>query len=94
MAPHIPQKEIGIRPGEKLHEVMCPADDSYHTFEYDDHFVIAPAIKFSSRSNDFTKNALQETGKAVAQGFEYNSQNNQHFLTVEQIREYNYKAMK
>ena len=40
MAPNIPIKEIGIRPGEKLHEVMCPVDDSYHTYEFHDHFVL------------------------------------------------------
>ena len=62
MAPKLDIKIVGIRPGEKLHEIMCPSDDSYHTYEYDDHFVIAPSIKFSSRSNDFTVNALNEHG--------------------------------
>ena len=56
MAPTLNIKIVGIRPGEKLHEVMCPADDSYHTYEYDDHYVIAPSIIFSGRSNDFTIN--------------------------------------
>ena len=46
MAPDLPQEIIGIRPGEKLHEVMCPADDSYHTYEFDDYYVIAPSITF------------------------------------------------
>ena len=89
MAPHLPIKIIGIRPGEKLHEIMCPADDSYHTFEYDDHFVIAPSIQFFSRSNDFTINALKETGQQVEQGYEYNSLNNQRFLSVEELLEFN-----
>ncbi len=89
MAPDLPQKMIGIRPGEKLHEVMCPADDSYHTFEFKDHFVIAPSINFSSRSNDFSKNALGEQGHPVAEGFEYNSKNNDYFLARDQILEYN-----
>ncbi len=92
IAPDLPQKEIGIRPGEKLHEVMCPVDDSYHTFEYDDHFVIAPTINFSSRSNDFTRNAIGEQGKAVEHGFEYNSKNNPHFMTVEEIKAFNLEA--
>jgi UDP-N-acetylglucosamine 4,6-dehydratase/5-epimerase len=92
IAPDLPQKEIGIRPGEKLHEVMCPVDDSYHTFEYDDHFVIAPTIIFSSRSNDFTRNAIGEIGKSVEHGFEYNSQNNPHFMTVEEIKAFNLEA--
>ncbi|MFO6421856.1 UDP-N-acetylglucosamine 4,6-dehydratase (inverting) [Motilimonas sp. KMU-193] len=89
MAPHLPQKIIGIRPGEKLHEVMCPADDSYHTFEFGTYFVIAPSISFSSRSNDFSRNALNEQGQVVAEGFEYNSKNNTHFLKPEEILDYN-----
>ncbi len=92
VAPDIAQKIIGIRPGEKLHEVMCPADDSYHTYEYDDHFVIAPTIIFSSRSNDFTVNGLGEKGKQVAHGFEYNSRDNEDFLTIDEIREFNKQA--
>lgn len=89
MAPNLPTKLIGIRPGEKLHEIMCPADDSYHTFEYEDHFVIAPSIQFSSRSNDFTVNALNEKGQQVEHGFEYDSQNNPHFLTPSELLSFN-----
>ncbi len=89
MAPKLNMKIIGIRPGEKLHEIMCPADGSYHTFEYDDHFVIAPSIKFSSRCNDFTINNLQERGKKVARGFEYNSKNNPEFLSKEDLLDLN-----
>ncbi|PKG81131.1 UDP-N-acetylglucosamine 4,6-dehydratase (inverting) [Colwellia sp. 75C3] len=89
MAPNLPIKNIGIRPGEKLHEIMCPADDSYHTYEYDDHFVIAPSIKFSSRSNDFTVNALEERGQLVDSGFEYNSKNNPEFLSQEDLLDFN-----
>ncbi|MBU2884044.1 UDP-N-acetylglucosamine 4,6-dehydratase (inverting) [Psychrosphaera sp. B3R10] len=89
IAPDIPIKEIGIRPGEKLHEVMCPQDDSYHTFEFEDHFVIGPTIRFYSRSNDFSTNQLGETGKPVEHGFEYNSLTNEDFLNVEQIAQLN-----
>ena len=89
MAPKLEHRIIGIRPGEKLHEVMCPSDDSYHTFEFDDHFIIAPTINFSSRSNDFTRNALNEKGKAVEQGFEYNSNNNPNFMTIAEIEALN-----
>jgi len=92
MAPNLSQKEVGIRPGEKLHEVMCPADDSYHTFEYEDHFVIAPSIIFSSRSNDFTLNAISERGKPVDHAFEYNSKNNSHFSTISEIKAFNKQA--
>jgi UDP-N-acetylglucosamine 4,6-dehydratase len=92
MAPGMPTKIIGIRPGEKLHEIMCPADDSHLTIEFDSYYVIAPTITFYSGSNDFTVNALGETGKPVEHGFEYNSGNNTHFLTIDELREYDNKA--
>ncbi|TLX45922.1 UDP-N-acetylglucosamine 4,6-dehydratase (inverting) [Pseudoalteromonas phenolica] len=93
MAPNIPQKIIGIRPGEKLHEVMCPADLCFDTFEFSDHFVIAPGIKFSSRTNDFDTNALSEKGIKVDPGYEYNSLHNPHYLTIEEIKDFNQKAL-
>ena len=84
----MPTRIIGIRPGEKLHEIMCPADDSHLTLEFDDHYVICPSIKFYGQDIDFRTNALGETGKDVELGFEYNSGNNPDFLSVEQIREF------
>ena len=84
LAPELPHKIIGIRPGEKLHEIMCPADDSHLTLEFDDHFVIQPSIQFSHIS-DFAVNRLGEKGKPVKQGFEYNSGNNTEWLTKEQF---------
>ncbi|NUZ09574.1 UDP-N-acetylglucosamine 4,6-dehydratase (inverting) [Pseudoalteromonas sp. McH1-7] len=93
MAPNLPQKVVGIRPGEKLHEVMCPEDLSFDTFEFDDHFVIAPGIKFSSRSNDFDMNALGEKGKAVTPGFEYNSLTNPDYMSIEEIKAFNVQAL-
>ncbi|MBQ1783413.1 MAG: UDP-N-acetylglucosamine 4,6-dehydratase (inverting) [Gammaproteobacteria bacterium] len=89
MAPDLPHEIIGIRPGEKLHEVMCPADDSYHTWEFHDHFVIAPSISFTSRSNDFGSNAIGETGKLVPLGYEYNSRDNDCYLDVAQLAKLN-----
>ena len=91
MAPNLPIKIIGIRPGEKLHEIMCPSDDSHLTIEFEDHFVITPSILFFSRENDFTSNSLGEAGKVVAQRSEYSSDNNPHFLNIDEIREYNEK---
>jgi UDP-N-acetylglucosamine 4,6-dehydratase len=91
MAPTLPQRIIGIRPGEKLHEVMCPADDSHLTFEFDDHFVIKPTIQFIGKV-DFSVSALNERGEPVPDGFEYNSGTNRHFLTVEEIRGMNHLA--
>ncbi|CAM3999920.1 UDP-N-acetylglucosamine 4,6-dehydratase (inverting) [Shewanella aquimarina] len=84
-APHLDHDIIGIRPGEKMHEIMCPADDSHHTLEFDDHFVITPSIRFFGRETDFCTNGLGEKGKPVAMGFEYNSGTNSHFLTGEDI---------
>ena len=79
LAPDLQHKTIGIRPGEKLHEIMCPADDSHLTLEFDDHYVIKPTIQFSGY-REYTKNLLGEIGKPVKQGFEYNSGNNTEWL--------------
>lgn len=84
MAPSLERRIIGIRPGEKLHEIMCPADDSHLTFEFDDHFVIAPTITFTKR-RDYDHNILGEMGKKVAQGFEYNSGNNKEWLEKDEL---------
>jgi len=91
MAPDMPQKVVGIRPGEKLHEIMCPADDSHLTLEFDDHFVIKPTIQFVGMT-DFSVNMLGEKGQPVAQGFEYHSGNNPVFLGREEILKYNHLA--
>ncbi|MGB0466065.1 MAG: UDP-N-acetylglucosamine 4,6-dehydratase (inverting) [Pontibacterium sp.] len=92
MAPALPEKVIGIRPGEKLHEIMCPSDDSHLTLEFADHYVLRPTITFSGRNNDFTENALGEIGVPVGQGFEYHSGSNPHFLGIEEIVEFNRMA--
>lgn len=85
VVPGIPTKVIGIRPGEKLHEIMCPADDSHLTLEFEDHYVIKPTITFFSPV-DYTVNGLGEKGQPVEQGFEYNSGNNSSFLTIDELR--------
>ncbi len=85
IAPNLPQKIIGIRAGEKLHEVMCPLDDSHITLEFNDHFVIKPSITFHSPI-DYTTNNLGEKGKTVSAGFEYNSKDNDIWLTHEELR--------
>lgn len=92
LAANLAVRVVGIRPGEKLHEVMCPADDSHLTIEFDDHYVIAPAIKFHHSDMDYSTNRLGEKGTPVMQGFEYNSGRNPRFLTVEEIRRYNCMA--
>jgi UDP-N-acetylglucosamine 4,6-dehydratase len=95
MAPGLPHEIVGIRPGEKLHEVMCPADDSHLTLEFADHFVIKPSIRFnySPNDNNFVRNAIGEQGKDVEQGFEYQSGTNPTFLEVDEIAAFNSKAM-
>ena len=84
MAPHLPHKVTGIRPGEKLHETMCPAEASHLTLDFDDHFVIKPSIHFFSRV-DFSENKLGEVGRTVDQGFGYDSGTNERFLTADEI---------
>ncbi|OEZ33125.1 UDP-N-acetylglucosamine 4,6-dehydratase (inverting) [Francisella endosymbiont of Amblyomma maculatum] len=86
MAPDLSLKIIGIRPGEKLHEIMCPSDDSHLTLEFDDHYVLCPTIQFAYKTN-FLENAIGEKGKFVEQGFEYNSGNNTEWLTHESFLE-------
>jgi len=88
MAPELEQREVGIRPGEKLHEIMCPQDDSHLTLEFEDHFVITPSIHYTSAGNRFTPNKIGEEGKPVKQGYEYNSGTNPDFLTVEALKSY------
>lgn len=84
LAPHLKQKIIGIRPGEKLHEIMCPEDDSHITLEFDDHFVIKPSITFSEPIK-YTTNKLGEAGKSVEVGFEYNSRDNDIWMSHQEL---------
>ena len=86
IAPDLKQHIVGLRPGEKIHEVMCPRDDCHLTLEFDSHYVIQPAIRFFDGNEDFSVDQLGETGKPVESGFEYNSGANPHFLSVEEIR--------
>lgn len=89
IAPDIPQKEVGIRPGEKIHELMCPRDDAMHVLEFDNFFIIKPSIIFTGLSSDsYVTTRLGETGKPVAIDFEYNSKNNPVYLSVQEIIEF------
>lgn len=91
-APETATRIVGIRPGEKLHEIMCPADDSHLTIEFEDHYVICPSIKFYDKDIDFRTDALGDVGQPVDQGFEYNSGTNPHFLSVQEIRDFDRPA--
>lgn len=86
IAPHLPHKHVGIRPGEKMHEVMCPRDDSHLTLEFHDHYVIKPTIQFTETAN-FSKNNCGEIGRPVEYGFKYSSETNTDWLTPETLLE-------
>jgi UDP-N-acetylglucosamine 4,6-dehydratase len=81
IAPECKTEIIGIRPGEKLHEVMITRDDARNTLEFEDHYIIKPDFKYFGRR--FTSNS----GKPVEDEFEYNSGTNSWWLTMEQLRE-------
>lgn len=91
IAPDLPTREVGIRPGEKMHEVMVPGDDARLTLEFAEHYLIQPSISFNVHP-DFAVNANGETGRAMTEDFEYNSGTNPWFLTVPEIRELIAKA--
>ena len=91
MAPGIAQRIIGIRAGEKLHELMISRDDSPNTLEFSDHYVIRPAINFAEQ-RDYSVNGLGERGRPVPYGFEYASDSNPQFLSRDEIVALNREA--
>lgn len=87
LAPNLPTKIIGIRPGEKLHEIMISADDALHSLEFSDHYVIIPSIKFYDKQADFAINKLGEKGYSVSSEFEYRSDNNTQWLDEKSLKD-------
>ena len=85
LAPDLKRDIVGIRPGEKLHEIMCPLDDARLTLEFADHFVIQPSITFHNHPHYLT-NAAGETSVPVDACFEYNSGTNPQFLSIAEIK--------
>ena len=81
MLPGCRIKEIGIRPGEKLHEIMVTTEDSFTTYEYDKHFIVYPQMTWNNKQQP------DMSGSKVKEGFSYSSDNNTEWLSVEQIRE-------
>ncbi len=81
MDPNCEMPEVGIREGEKLHEIMVTVEDAPNTYEYDKHFIVYPQMTWS------TSHTAIPTGKKVPEGFSYSSGNNTEWLTVEQLRE-------
>lgn len=82
-------KFIGIRPGEKIHEIMCPSDDSHRTIEFKKYFIITPTILMRMKLEDYIISKDREKGKIVKPGYEYNSGNNPEFLSIKEIKEIN-----
>jgi len=79
-------KLVGIRPGEKLHEILCPLDDARLTLEFKKHFIIIPSINFETQVKKFKKNKNKEIGKFVKNDFKYESGSNPNFLNVKEIK--------
>lgn len=80
IAPKCKTKILGIRPGEKLHEVMVPKDEAVNAVEYKDYYLIKPAFKF------FERVFCDDGCKKVADDFEYSSANNSWWLTIEEMK--------
>ena len=81
MLPGCGIKEIGIREGEKLHEVMVTRDDSRMTYEYQDHYIVYPHFEWFD-----IKEKMLPGGELVEEGFEYNSGNNKVWFDIDTIR--------
>ena len=82
IAPGCPHETVGIRPGEKLHEVMISYDNARQTLEYDDYYVLQPTHRWWNQGDFQTRYG----GKPCVDGFEYRSDNNDAWLTVEDLR--------
>lgn len=81
MLPGCEMPEVGIREGEKLHEIMVTVEDSMTTWEYDKHFIVYPQMVWNNKQKP------DMNGKRVSDGFSYSSGNNTQWLSVEEIRE-------
>jgi len=81
VCPNCETKIIGIRAGEKLHEVMVPKDEAHMTLEYEDYYLIQPSFRY------FGRRFNNDSGKPVHEDFEYNSVTNPWFLTIDEMKE-------
>ena len=81
MMPGCKMPEVGIRPGEKLHEIMVTTEDSYTTYQYEKHFIVYPQMVWNNKQQP------DLSGKKVEEGFSYSSDNNTQWLSVEEIKE-------
>ncbi len=81
MLPDCEMPEVGIREGEKLHEIMVTVEDSMTTYEYEKHFIVYPQMTWNNKQKP------DLSGKKVPEGFSYTSGNNTEWLSVEELRE-------
>jgi UDP-N-acetylglucosamine 4,6-dehydratase (inverting) len=79
IAPHIKKQHVGIRPGEKLHEVLLTEDEARHTKEYDTHFMIEPELKFWEKND-------RNGGQELPEGFRYASDTNTVWLSIDDLK--------
>lgn len=84
IAPNLKQVEVGIRPGEKLHEEMITATDSLSTIDLGEYYAILPSVSYCWHTEDYLKHY---NAKFVEQGFYFASDNNKNWETVESLRE-------
>jgi len=78
---------VGIRPGEKLHETLCPQENAKDTIEFKNYYLIRPSTDFTKgTTNNYQLNKKKEKGKFVKSNFVYNSNNNPHFLDVKKLK--------
>ncbi len=87
MAPHLPKKLCGVRPGEKLNELMINSDDSRHTIEFDQHYVILPELAGEGRMDEHNF-LYQVRGKPVPVGFVYASHTNENWLNIKDLHQF------
>lgn len=80
IAPECELEIVGIRPGEKLHESLITASDARHTLEFDNYYIIQPEFSWWRLGN-------HKDGKPIEEDFEYTSDKNEEWLTVEEMRE-------
>ncbi len=83
MAPDLPHRVVGIRPGEKLHEIMISVDDARNTVDYPNYYVINPSYAFWDREP-----VVDVEGQPVPEGFQYTSDSNQQWLDESTIHNY------
>ena len=83
IAPEAKHEIIGILPGEKLHEQMISAEDSYSTYSYDSYYKILPQINKWAKDNSRIKE-----GKKVSEGFVYSSDNNKEWMSISDLQKW------